>query len=67
VRHYYVLPYLGVMERDGLTTTAERVDIHTTNEGSKIPGALTQERHKNEAEALLGPAIFGEIRRTDQP
>jgi len=55
------------MERDGLTTTAERVDIHTTNEGSKIPGALTQERHKNEAEALLGPAIFGEIRRTDQP
>ena len=68
VRHYYVLPYLGVMERDGLITRAERGGIHMTNDGSKIPVALTHERYKNEAEALLGPVIFREIRRrTDQP
>ena len=51
-----------------MTTRAERGDIHTTNDGSKIPVALTHERYKNEAEALLGSVIFREIRRrTDQP
>jgi len=44
---------LGVTERGELTTRAERGDIHTTNDGSKIPVALTHERYKNEAEALL--------------
>jgi hypothetical protein len=68
VRHYYALAYLGVTERGELTTRAERGDIHTTNDGSKIPVALTHERYKNEAEALLGSVIFREIRRrTDQP
>jgi DNA-binding transcriptional regulator YhcF (GntR family) len=68
VPHYYVLPILGMMEMDELITRAERVGIHTTNKGSKIFVALMHERYKNEAEALLGPTIFEEIRRrTDQP
>ncbi|MCJ7638752.1 MAG: hypothetical protein MUO70_02505 [Euryarchaeota archaeon] len=67
VPHYYVLPILGMMEMDELITRAERVGIHTTNKGSKIFVALMHERYKNEAEALLGPTIFEEIRRrTDQ-
>ncbi len=44
---------MGVTERGELTTRAERGGIHTTNDGGKIPVALTHERYKNEAEALL--------------
>src|SRR5665647_1932767 len=66
--HFYVLPILGMMEMDELITRAERVGIHTTIKDIKIFVALMHERYKNEAEALLGPTIFEEIRRrSDQP
>ena len=68
VPHYYVLPLLGMMEKDELITRAERVGIHTTSKGSALLVALINERFKDEAEALFGPTIFEEIRRrTDQP
>jgi DNA-binding transcriptional regulator YhcF (GntR family) len=63
VPHYYVLPLLGLMEKDELITRAERVGIHTTNKGSTMLVALMHERYKSEAEALLGHTIFEEIRR----
>ncbi len=61
--HYYVLPYLGMMEKDELVTRAERVGIHTTTKGSKVLVDLMYERYQEEAEVLLGRTIFDEIRR----
>ncbi|MGZ8880271.1 MAG: hypothetical protein ACXW1N_08160 [Halobacteriota archaeon] len=63
VPHYYVLPLLGMMEKDELITRAERVGIHTTSKGSAMLVALMNDRYKNEAEALMGRAIFEELRR----
>src|SRR5512139_3327056 len=61
--HYYVLPYLGIMEKERLVTRAERIGIHTTTKGSKLLIDLMHERYKGEAQALLGRVIFDEIRR----
>ncbi len=61
--HYYVLPYLGIMEKEQLVTRAERVGIHTTTKGSKALIDLMHERYEREAQALLGRAIFDEITR----
>ncbi len=61
--HYYVLPYLGMMEKDELVTRAERVGIHTTTKGSKVLIDLMYERYREDAKLLLGSAIFDEIRR----
>ena len=63
VPHYYVLPLLGMMEKDELITRAERVGIHTTSKGNALLVRLMNERYKDEAEALLGPTIFEELRR----
>jgi len=63
VPHYYVLPLLGMMEKDELITRAERVGIHTTSKGSALLVTLMNERFKHEAEALLGRTIFEELRR----
>lgn len=63
VPHYYVLPLLGMMEKDELITRAERVGIHTTSKGSAMLVVLMNERYKDEAEALLGRTIFKELRR----
>ncbi len=61
--HYYVLPYLGIMEKEQLVTRAERIGIHTTSKGSKVLIDLMHERYEQEAQALLGHTIFNEIRR----
>jgi DNA-binding transcriptional regulator YhcF (GntR family) len=63
VPHYYVLPLLGMMEKDELITRAERVGIQTTSKGSAMLVALMHERYKAEAEVLLGRTIFEELRR----
>ena len=63
VPHYYVLPLLGMMEKDALITRAERVGIHTTSKGSALLITLMNDRFKVEAEALLGRTIFEELRR----
>jgi DNA-binding transcriptional regulator YhcF (GntR family) len=63
VPHYYVLPLLGMMEKDELITRAERVGIQTTSKGSAMLVALMHEHYKEEAEALLGHTIFEELRR----
>ncbi len=61
--HYYVLPYLGIMEKEQLVTRAERIGIHTTTKGSTVLIDLMHERYEREAQALLGRTIFDEIRR----
>ncbi len=61
--HYYVLPYLGMMEKERLVTRAERIGIHTTTKGSKVLIDLMHERYHDEAQILLGRTIFDEIRR----
>lgn len=63
VPHYYVLPLLGMMEKDELITRAERVGIHTTSKGSTLLVTLMNERYKEESEALLGRTVFEELRR----
>jgi len=63
VPHYYVLPLLGMMEKDELITRAERVGIHTTSKGSALLVALMNEHYKDKAEALLGRTVFEELRR----
>ncbi len=61
--HYYVLPYLGIMEKEQLVTRAERIGIHTTSKGSTALVNMMHERYEKEAQALLGRTIFDEIRR----
>ncbi len=61
--HYYVLPYLGIMEKEQLVTRAERIGIHTTTKGSRMLIDLMHERYEQEAQTLLGRTIFDEIRR----
>lgn len=63
VPHYYVLPYLGMMEKEQLVTRAERIGIHTTTKGSKVLVDLMHQRYQEEAQTLLGRTIFDEIRR----
>ncbi len=65
--HYYVLPYLGMMEKEELVMRAERIGIHTTTKGSKVLIDLMYQRYQKEAQKLLGRTIFDEIRRrTDE-
>ncbi len=61
--HYYVLPYLGMMEKDELVTRAERIGIHTTMKGSQVLIDLMYEQYRDEAQQLLGRPILDEIRR----
>ena len=63
VRHYYILPYLGIMEKEVIVTRAERVGISTTVKGSKILIKLMDKKCKKESESLSGAVIFEEIKR----
>ncbi|MGZ7124147.1 MAG: hypothetical protein ACXVIT_11600 [Halobacteriota archaeon] len=61
--HYYVLPYLGMMEKEELVTRVERVGIHTTAKGSKALIDLMSQHHREQVQTLLGRTIFDEIQR----
>ena len=63
VRHYYILPNLGIMEKEVIVTGAERVGISTTVKGSKILIKLMDKKYKKESESLSGAVIFEEIKR----
>jgi Mn-dependent DtxR family transcriptional regulator len=58
VPHYYILPYLGMMEKEEIVTRAERVGISTTIKGSKILIKLMDKKYKKESESLLGEPLF---------
>jgi DNA-binding FadR family transcriptional regulator len=62
VPHYYVLPLIGALEADGLLTRAERVGIRTTPAGTKRLLDGIELQHRDEAVALLGPALYGLVR-----
>jgi hypothetical protein len=63
VPHYYILPYLGMMEKEAIVTRAERVGISTTVKVIKILITLMNKKYKKESESLLGAVIFEEIKR----
>ena len=63
VRHYYILPNLGIMEKEVIVTRAERVGISTTVKGSKILIKLMDKKYKKESESLSGAVFFEEIKR----
>ena len=67
VPHYYILPYFAMMEQEELVTRAERVGILTTAKGSRTMIALMNENYQQEIEAIIGLAIFSELRKRCEP
>ncbi|HTY15227.1 MAG TPA: hypothetical protein VMC42_05925 [Methanoregulaceae archaeon] len=61
VPHYYVLPFFAVMEEEDLVTRVERVGIATTRKGTVRFLAMLNERYREDAEKLLGPALLNDI------
>jgi hypothetical protein len=61
VPHYYVLPYFAMMEKENLVTRAERVGIATTREGTVKFLGMMEKYYHNDAENLLGTALFNDI------
>ncbi len=54
VPHYYMLPYIAMMEQENLVTRAERVGILTTAEGSRKKVDLMKEKYPKESGEILG-------------
>ncbi|HVP94358.1 MAG TPA: hypothetical protein VMS89_04210 [Methanoregulaceae archaeon] len=61
VPHYYVLPYFAMMEQESLVIRAERVGILTTKEGTEKFLKMIDRHYHNDAEHLLGTALFEDI------
>lgn len=57
VPHYYILPYFGMMEEEGLITRAERVGILTTSRGSERIFSIMREKYSVKSAEILGPDI----------
>ncbi len=57
VLHYYMLPYIAMMEQENLVTRAERVGILTTAEGSRKMFDLMKEKYPKESGEILGTTI----------
>lgn len=62
VPHYYILPYLAMMEQEDLVTRAERVGIMTTRKGTVRLLDMIMERHHEKAAGLLGDAVLEELK-----
>ncbi len=59
--HYIVLHSFAIMEKEDLVTRAERVGIVTTKKGSRKMIGLMRKKYRQEAEGILGVAIFEEL------
>jgi hypothetical protein len=64
---YYILLYFVMMEQEELVTRAERVGILTTAKGSRKMIALMNEKYQQDIEAIIGQAIFSELRKRCEP
>jgi len=62
VPHYYILPFFATMEEENLVTRAERVGILTTRKGTRKLIRMMADSYADEAESILGPVIFKELR-----
>jgi len=61
VPHYYMLPYFGMMEKEGLITRVERVGIMTTTKGSRKFILRMMEYSRGDAEQVLGAAVCADL------
>ena len=58
VPHYYILPYVLIMEEQDLVTRIERIGIYTTNAGSVILINLINAQCPEEGERVFGKNVF---------
>jgi len=58
VPHYYVLPYIGIMEEQELVTRIERVGIYTTKTGSAMLIKHMDAKYPKEGEKIFGKKLF---------
>ena len=58
VPHYYILPYIAMMEERDLVTRNERVGIYTTNAGSAMLINLIDAQCPEEGEKIFGKSLF---------
>ena len=54
VPHYYILPYIAIMEEQDLVTRIERVGIYTTKAGSQMFINLIFAQYPEEGERIFG-------------
>jgi DNA-binding transcriptional regulator YhcF (GntR family) len=58
VPHYYVLPYIVMMEEQDLVTRIERVGIYTTKKGSIMLIKIIDAKYPEEGEKIFGKKLF---------
>ena len=58
VPHYYVLPYIVIMEEQDLVTRIERVGIYTTRTGTVMLINLINDKYPEEGEKIFGKKLF---------
>jgi len=58
VPHYYILPYIAIMEEQDLVTRMERIGIYTTKAGSARLIHLMNEQCPKEGERIFGKDLF---------
>lgn len=58
VPHYYILPYIAIMEEQDLVTRIERVGIYTTKAGSVMLVDLINAHCPKEGERIFGKDFF---------
>lgn len=64
VPHYYILPYIAMMEEQNLVTRIERVGIYTTKAGSVMLVALINAQCPKEGEKVFGKDLFFALKRS---
>ena len=58
VPHYYILPYIAMMEERDLVTRNERVGIYTTNAGTLMLINLIDAQYPEEGEKMFKKSLF---------
>jgi len=58
VPHYYILPYIAIMEEQNLVTRIERIGIYTTKVGSAMLVNLINAQYPKEGEKIFGKDLF---------
>ena len=64
VPHYYILPYIAIMEEQDLVTRIERVGIYTTKAGSMMFIDLISTQCPEEGEKIFGKALFFALKKS---
>jgi len=58
VPHYYILPYIVIMEEQDMVTRIERVGIYTTKAGTVMLLNLIDSKYPEEGERIFGKSLF---------